>query len=188
MGGIGMEKPPEKPYTVRNYLELREGARVELIDGRFYSMVPAPSRQHQKIIGKLFLSLGNYLTGKSGSCEVYVSPFDVYLSEFDVVQPDLAVICDPNKLSKRGCEGAPDLVIEVASPSSAAMDYIKKLNLYHQYGVREYWIVNPLTRRVTRYLLTEDNQCGEPEVYARGTVAFSLFPDLIINLEELFDE
>ncbi|GAW31694.1 Uma2 family endonuclease [Carboxydocella sp. JDF658] len=183
-----MEPQQEKLYTVQDYLDLDEGARVELIGGRFYAMVPAPSRQHQKIIGKLFLNLGNYLTKKGGPCEVYLSPFDVYLSENDVVQPDLTVICDPAKLSKRGCEGAPDLIIEVVSPSNAAMDYVKKLHLYHQFKVKEYWIVNPQSRKLTRYLLNEDYQYGEPEVYTGGTITFSLFPDLAINLEELFDE
>lgn len=183
-----MEPQQKKLYTVEDYLALDEGARMELIGGCFYAMVPAPSRQHQKIVGKLFLKLGNYLTEKGGPCEVYLSPFDVYLSEYDVVQPDLTVICDPAKLSKRGCEGPPDLVIEVVSPANASMDYVKKLNLYHQYGVREYWIVSPLSRKITRYLRNEDNQYGEPEVYTGGAIAFSLFPDLAINLEELFDE
>ena len=120
-------------YTSEDYWNLPEGTRAELIDGKFYDMAP-PSRIHQEISYQLSRVIGNYIAEKGGNCKVYPAPFAVNLDadDKDWVEPDISVICDPNKLTNRGCSGAPDLIIEIASPASSKMDYIKKnvLSIY----------------------------------------------------------
>ena len=112
-----------------------------------------PNRLHQDIVRELFWAFDSCVAREGGSCEVYFAPFSVGLdaNEGTWVEPDLVVVCDPSKLTGRGCEGAPDLVVEVASPSNARMDYITKLALYERSGVREYWIVDPEVRVTTVY-------------------------------------
>lgn len=138
-------KPPDfkNTYSYADYLSWEEGERIELIDGIPYLMAPAPSRIHQEILFELGRQFGNAL--KDRTCKGYVAPFDVRLSEnrgqqkdedvYTVVQPDLVVVCDPSKLDKRGCKGAPDLVVEIISPSTAAHDYIRKMELYENEGI-----------------------------------------------------
>ena len=139
-------------YTSEDYWNLPEGERAELIDGQFYAMAP-PSRIHQKLISQFTKTIGSYIDSHGGDCEVYPSPFAVNLDAEDKnwVEPDISVICDKNKLTDRGCTGAPDLIIEVVSPSTQGHDYLKKLLLYQKSGVREYWIVNPATENVVVY-------------------------------------
>ena len=119
--------PKQHTYTSEDYWNLPDGERAELIDGRLYNMAP-PSRIHQKLVSELTQTIGSHIKSKSGSCEVYPAPFAVNLNADDktYVEPDISVICDKNKLTDRGCSGAPDLVIEVVSPSSSRMDYILK--------------------------------------------------------------
>ncbi|MDE7479609.1 MAG: Uma2 family endonuclease, partial [Lachnospiraceae bacterium] len=133
-----------KTYTEDDYYNLGEDVRAELIDGELYYMA-APSRLHQKILNYLNTEINLYIRSKGGPCEVYPAPFAVKLFKDDknIVEPDISVICDPNKLTDKGCSGAPDWIIEIASPSNPSHDYVKKLNLYLDAGVREYWIVNP---------------------------------------------
>lgn len=147
----------EQLYTVEDIYKLPDGQRAELIDGVIYDMAP-PSRIHQKISAELHHTLMSYIKSKDGSCDVYSAPFAVFLSEDDktCVEPDISVICDKNKLSDRGCEGAPDWVIEIVSPSSRKMDYNRKNTLYADAGVREYWIVDPARERTTVYYFEED--------------------------------
>ncbi|WP_342455525.1 Uma2 family endonuclease [Caloramator sp. Dgby_cultured_2] len=148
----------ETKMTYKEYLNLPEGERVELIDGYVYNMV-APSRIHQEVSMNLSRIFSNFLLGKE--CKVYAAPFDVRLikegqreDEADtVVQPDLSIICDKSKLDERGCKGAPDMIIEIVSPSTASIDYIKKLNLYEKFKVKEYWIVNPIEKIVIVFCL-----------------------------------
>ena len=150
-----MVLPVEKErYTFADVLTWGENERIEIINGEAVMMVP-PSRIHQKISGEIFRQFANYLEGKK--CEVYPAPWGVRLFEKDgdvpddvdtVVEPDISVICDKNKLDKHGCKGAPDMVIEVLSPSTLRHDRFVKLALYQQAGVREYWVVEPETRTV----------------------------------------
>lgn len=134
----------EEIYTINDIYALPEGERAELIDGKLYYMDP-PSRTHQKISWKLHQAIANYIDGKEGDCEVYAAPFAVFLNKDDMnyVEPDLSVICDLSKLDDQGCHGAPDWIIEIASPSSKPRDYMTKLFKYRVAGVREYWIVDP---------------------------------------------
>lgn len=154
-----MPIPKKNIFTAADYWALPEGHRAELIDGDLYDMAP-PSRMHQKIVMQLSYAISHYISENNGSCEVYPAPFAVNLNADDstFVEPDISVICDKDKLSDRGCEGAPDWIIEVVSPSSQKMDYLTKLFKYRTAGVREYWIVDPLQETTQVYFFegTED--------------------------------
>lgn len=152
-----MPLPKSNTYTIDDIYALPEGQRAELIDGQIYDMAP-PSPMHQKLVYQLSRTIGNYIEKKGGSCEVYPAPFAVFVKEDDTnyVEPDISVICDKNKISNRGCEGAPDFVIEIVSPSSRKMDYSTKNALYADSKVREYWIVDPARERTTVYRYEDD--------------------------------
>ncbi len=142
----------EKIYTIDDIYALPDGERAELIDGDIYYMAP-PSRIHQKISWKLHQAIANYIDSNNGTCEVYAAPFAVFLNEDDknYVEPDISVICDKDKLTDKGCKGAPDWIIEIVSAGSRRMDYYTKLFKYRTAGVREYWIVDPEKERVMVY-------------------------------------
>ena len=152
-----MPLPKEACCTLEDIYRLPDGQRAELIDGQIFMMTP-PSRIHQRLVSQLTKVVGQHIDSKGGSCQVYPAPFAVVLTQDEdtYVEPDLCVVCDPEKLSDRGCEGAPDLVIEIVSPSSRQMDYIRKTSLYAESGVREYWIVDPSKRRTTVYQYEKD--------------------------------
>lgn len=144
-------------YTIEDIYALPEGRRAELIDGHIYDMAP-PSPLHQELVQQLSRTIGNYIESKSGTCKVYPAPFAVFIKDDDTnyVEPDISVICDKSKISNRGCEGAPDFVIEIVSPSSRKMDYSLKNTLYSDANVREYWIVDPARERTTVYRYEQD--------------------------------
>ena len=145
-------------YTSDDYWNLPEGERAELIDGQFYAMAP-PSRIHQDLVMEVSATLRNYIKAHGGDCKVYPAPFAVNLDAEDKnwVEPDISVICDKTKLTDRGCSGAPDLIVEIVSPSSRKMDYVWKAGLYMDAGVREYWIVDPVKSCTTKYYFEEDS-------------------------------
>ncbi len=164
-----VEKAPQK-FTYADYALWPEDQRWELIDGVAYAMT-GPIRIHQKIVTQLSRQIANYLLGKP--CEVYVAPFDIRLprnNEADdqvdtVVQPDISVICDPAKLDRAGCRGAPDWIIEVLSPSTTLRDMNTKRSLYEQHGVQEYWIIHPEEKWVMVYLLNAQGMYDKPDVF-----------------------
>ena len=140
----------EELYTIDDIYALPDGKRAELIDGKIYYMAP-PSKTHQKISGKLYQTIANYIDSKDGKCEIYSAPFAVFLNKDDInyIEPDISVICDPTKLDEKGCHGAPDWIIEVVSPGNKPMDYFTKLFKYRTAEVREYWIVDPLCAKMS---------------------------------------
>lgn len=144
-------------YTIEDIYALPEGRRAELINGHIYDMAP-PSPLHQELVQQLSRTIGNYIESKSGTCKVYPAPFAVFIKDDDTnyVEPDISVIYDKSKISNRGCEGAPDFVIEIVSPSSRKMDYSLKNTLYSDANVREYWIVDPARERTTVYRYEQD--------------------------------
>ena len=179
----------DKRYTYADYYKWDDGVRYELIDGVAYMMSPAPLRAHQEIIGELYMQLRQFLKGKT--CKVYLSPFDVRLNADEnddiVVQPDLVVVCDISKLDKYGCKGAPDMAIEVASPSSARMDRLLKMQKYLKYGVREYWIVDPDSKTVQAFILENGNYIVN--AYADTDEApVRILDGCVINLADVFAE
>ena len=148
----------EKTYTVDDIYALPTGKRAELIDGKIYYMAP-PSRKHQDIAGELFGTIREYIKSNRGSYKPYIAPFAVFLNDDDknYVEPDISVICDTNKLTDSGCNGAPDWIIEIVSPGSRRMDYSIKLFKYRTAGVKEYWIVDPEKNRVLVYDLQRED-------------------------------
>lgn len=174
-----------KKATLADWEALGENVRAELIDGEIYYMA-GPTADHQKISRFLTLKIGTHLQGKA--CQVFYAPLDVYLQHEDedtpnIVQPDLMVICDKNKITKKGCIGAPDWIIEIVSPGTARRDYLIKLNLYAEYGVKEYWIVNSDKEIVTVYHLEEDIT---PETYTfRDTIQVHTLASLSIDFTQL---
>ncbi len=175
-----MAVPRQKPgtFTYADYLQWPEDERWELIDGVAYDMSPAPGRTHQRILGALYRRISD-VTDLS-RCETYMAPFDVRFPEHDaaseeeittVVQPDISVFCRPERLDERGGRGAPDLVVEILSPSTGYKDQTEKLGLYERHRVREYWIVNPEAGYVIVFRLEEDSpgaRYGKPDYYRRG--------------------
>ena len=153
-----MPVPQERSYTAEDYWNLPDGVRAELIDGQLFNMAP-PSREHQRASRIIVRQLDGYIQNAGGPCEVSYAPFAVNLDaqNRDWVEPDIVVVCDPSKLDNKGCSGAPDLVVEIASPSNFRHDYITKLSLYERAGVREYWIVNLELREVVVYLFSEES-------------------------------
>lgn len=175
-----------KTYTEEDYYNLPEDVRAELINGQIYYM-SAPSRIHQEILGFIFKKIAYYIDQKRGYCKVYPSPFAVKLFKDDnktIVEPDISVICDPDKLTDRGCTGAPDLIIEIISPSNSSHDYVRKLNLYMDAGVREYWIVNPIDQSVYVYFLEENKFNTKPYTF-QDKIKINIYDDVWINFEEL---
>ena len=174
----------EKIYTIEDIYALPDGQRAELIDGRIYNMAP-PARIHQKLITELVSALHQHIRDNNGDCEVYPAPFAVFLNADDknYVEPDISVVCDKSKLTEKGCNGAPDLIMEVVSPSTQQMDYGIKLFKYRTAGVREYWIINPVTRIVNVYdLENEERTC---HYSFNDEISVCIFNGLSIQLSEL---
>ena len=183
-----MPLPKEGVYTIDDIYNLPEGERAELINGQIYYMAP-PSTAHQRTLSFLHLEIGNHIRNNNGSCEVFPAPFAVFLqaedekSNTNYLEPDISVICDKDKLNSKGCNGAPDWIIEIVSPSSRQMDYYKKLALYQGAGVREYWIVDPLKERVTVYHYEED---VAPVIYSfTQDIPIGIYPGLTIKINDL---
>ena len=173
-------------YTSEDYWNLPEEERAELINGKFYDMAP-PSRIHQKLVMELSATIREYIKKNHGSCEVYPAPFAVNLDadDKDWVEPDVSVICDPNKLTDRGCSGAPDLIFEIVSPASRKMDYSLKNMIYSQAGVREYWIVDPAKEKVVVYCYENDS---DPCLYSfDADVPVGIYPGLTIRIRDLLN-
>ena len=179
-----MPLPREQVYTTDDIYALPDGERAELIDGQIY-MMGTPSRIHQKLVGQLSRIIGNYIESNHGSCEIYPAPFAVFIKKDDknYVEPDISVICDKNKLSDRGCEGAPDFIIEIVSPSSRRMDYYKKCALYAESGVREYWIVDPEKQRTMIYRYEDD--AAHMIVPFEQDLAVGIYNNFMINVSKL---
>lgn len=182
---------PNERYTYKDYLEWSEDERWELIDGIPYNMTPAPSPKHQEILGELYRQISNYLVGKT--CRPYLAPFDVRLfpnekqNDNNIVQPDLTIICDLSKIMKNGCEGVPDLVIEILSPSTAKKDRSEKKRLYQRAGVREYWIVDPLHHTIEVFTLSDQGKYGEAELYGKeDEIKVGMFDELTISSQTIF--
>jgi Uma2 family endonuclease len=176
-------------YTYADYLTWQFRERVELILGKIFKMSPAPSSTHQQISVAISTSIFTFLKRKD--CKVYAAPFDVVLPNITgilntIVQPDITVVCDPKKITERGCEGVPDLIVEIVSKSSVTRDLHEKYGIYQQAGVREYWIVHPLDRSLVIFTLTEGKyQPSKP--LTKGDIATSIvLPGFTLDLNELF--
>ena len=173
----------EKEYTIEDIYNLPEGQRAELLDGQMYMMAP-PSTAHQRIANYISTEINLYIRSNSGKCEVFSAPFAVFLNKdaYTYVEPDISVICDPGKLNEKGCQGAPDWVIEIVSPGSQRMDYMIKLAKYQTSGVREYWIVDQQKDRIMVY----DFERGEMNEYTFSeSVKVGIYEDFEIDFSKV---
>jgi Uma2 family endonuclease len=182
-----MPLPRQEYYTYADYATWTDDVRCELIAGVPYLMAPAPTPMHQDIAGELAAIFRNFLRGKP--CKAFSAPIDVRLNaETDddtVVQPDLIVVCDKKKIGDKSIDGAPDLVVEVLSPSTATRDRVEKFALYRTYGVKEYWIVDTKRRFVEVHLL-ENGKYAKDVYDEKGTINVAILPGLAVKLSEVF--
>ncbi len=174
-----------KTYTEDDYYNIPEDVRAELIDGQIYYQA-APNRTHQKILSALHICIGNYINANNGPCEVYPAPFAVKLFDDrkNIVEPDISIICNPDKLTDQGCTGAPDWIIEIVSPGNPDHDYIRKLNLYKDAGVREYWIIDPRRDKIFVYFFDQDD--FKVDMYTfQDKIKVNIYEDFWIDFREL---
>lgn len=185
---------PKGNYTYADYLLWQFSERVELIKGKIFKMSPAPSRNHQDISWALARQIDKvfYKT----SCKMYSAPFDVRLINYkssnldsqivSVVQPDLCVICDLDKLDEKGCLGSPDLIIEILSPGNSSKEMDLKFDLYQENGVKEYWIVNPIEKTIFIYVLENNKYIGLKPFTETSTLQSVVFPKLKFRVKQIF--
>ncbi len=183
-------------YTYADYLLWNFKERVELIKGKIFKMSPAPSRSHQEISWLLARQLDKVF--HKSSCKMYSAPFDVRLINFKesssdnqiitVIQPDLCVVCDTNKLDEKGCIGAPDLIIEIVSPGNSNREMTIKFDLYEENGVKEYWIVNQAEKTILIYVLVEDKYVGIKPITEKGKLESPTFPALKFSVKNVFKQ
>jgi Uma2 family endonuclease len=184
-----------KQYTYADYLLWQFSERVELIKGFIVKMSPAPSKTHQVISRKLTRHLDRYFENKP--CGFFVAPFDVRLLNYKknqkdnkiytVVQPDLCVVCDLEKLDEKGCLGAPDLVIEILSPGNSKYELGEKFKLYEENQIKEYWIVEPFENTILIYTLQNDKYIGIKPCIEGEKITSPLFPELDFEIEKIFE-
>ncbi len=186
---------PSKRYTYADYIGWLDNKRRELYNG-FINLMSAPTRLHQEASGTIFGNLFIFLKNKR-DCKVYSAPFDVRLPTkngetkdgeiYTVVQPDIVVICDPKKLDKKGCIGAPDLVVEILSPSTSKNDLKYKYYIYEKAGVKEYWIAFPAEKVIQIFLLNSNNKYELKQIFVEDDkISPFLFPEISIDINEIF--
>lgn len=171
-------------YTADDYWNLPNGEHAELINGQLITMA-TPSRTHQRLSLNISRRIANYIDIKGGPCEVIPAPFAVNLNADDktYVEPDISVVCDPDKLTEHECKGAPDFIIEIVSPTKRKHDYSTKNTLYSDAGVREYWIVDPDKERTTIYRYEED---AAPIIIPfDDSITVGIYGDLSITIRDL---
>ena len=177
-------QPQPEIITLDQYEVLPEDKRAEVFDGVVYDM-SSPSQIHQTLSMELSNIIYNYVKNKKGSCQVFSAPFDVKLSDkpLTIVQPDIMVICDKDKLDGKRCNGAPDFIIEIVSPNNPADDYIRKLYYYKNAGVREYWIVD--FRRKTVIVNYFEGNMLDIHYSFDSTIKVNIYDDLFINFSDI---
>jgi Uma2 family endonuclease len=182
---MGLPLRKSEHYTWQEYQQWSDDQRFELVGGEPFAMAPSPGFRHQTIAGELAAVLIPHFRGKK--CRAFIAPFDVKLSEQDIVQPDLFVVCDKNPIKRTHIEGAPALVVEIISPSSAAHDRIRKMDLYARCGVKEVWLVTPYPPMVEIFLLDGASYRRVSAFQKENELVSATFPELRIPLEPVFD-
>ena len=188
----GSVKRKQQRYSYADYLTWDDDNRYEIIDGEVFDMT-SPGVLHQRIVTELGRQMANFFDNKP--CEVFFAPLDVLLAKnvsrsdevFTVVQPDIMVVCDPKKIEERGIVGAPDLVVEIISPSTSSKDNIIKRRIYEQAGVKEFWLVHPVDRLIRVYKLGKDGRFEREEIYDdTAEIAIAQFAGLSVDCRRLF--
>ena len=175
----------KRKFTYADYKSWPDEERWEIIDGEAYNMTPAPGLRHQAVSMNLSRIFANYFFGKP--CSLFSAPTDVILDDFNIVQPDLLVVCDPNKLTEANIQGAPDLVVEILSPSTKLKDKREKKALYERFGVREYLIVYSDDEMVEQYRLVDGRYVSDVFNWDQKLPLFA-FPDLELQLWDVFEK
>lgn len=179
-----LEKSPEL-FSWNEYKEWPEDERWQIIDGHAFCMTAAPNIRHQKVTGNLYASIREKLKGKS--CTPFIAPTDVVFDDYNIVQPDVLVVCDKSKITEANIQGAPDLVVEVLSPSNSYMDKKQKLELYERFGVPEYLLIDPLGDLVERFRLV-DGKYGRSEIFQwHEELSLISLPGLVVTLWDVFE-
>ena len=182
-------------YSYANYLNWLFDDRVELIKGKIFKMSPAPSSIHQEIVGNIFRKIGNFLEKKP--CKVFVAPFDVRFYNEDkqdlaiqtVLQPDICVICDKNKIDYKGCIGAPDLVVEILSPGNTKVELLHKYQVYQEFGVKEYWVVSQSDQSILIYTLNEYGKFQPSKIFTLSEkITSTVLPGFELVLDDVFED
>lgn len=172
-------------FSWNDYKKWPEDERWQIIDGQAYCMTAAPNIKHQKVTGNLYASIREKLKGKP--CTTFIAPTDVVFDDYNIVQPDVLVVCDKSRITDANIQGAPDLVIEVISPSNSFMDKKQKLELYERFAVPEYLLVDPVGDLVERYFLV-DGKYGRAEIFPwHGELQLLSLPGMQISLWEIFE-
>lgn len=182
-----------KIYSYADYFKWQFEDRVELIKGRIFKMSPAPNFDHQVLAGEIHRKLGNFL--QKQTCRVFIAPFDVRLPRkskedkeiYTVLQPDVCVVCDKSKYDKRGCIGAPDIVIEVLSPGNNEKELKNKFDIYEESGVKEYWIVSPQDKTFLVNTLVDGHYITSRPMVSGDFVTTPVLPGFSMDLKEFFD-
>ncbi len=179
-------QPQPEVITLEQYEALPDEKRMEVFDGIVNDMA-SPSQIHQSISMQLSTVINNYILRKKGPCSIFSAPFDVKLSDSPliIVQPDIMVVCDKNKLDEKRCNGAPDFIIEIVSPANPSDDYIRKLYYYKNYEVREYWIVDPRRKVITVNYF--ENNIVSVQYPFDSVIKVNIFDDLLINFSDIAD-
>lgn len=187
-----------KRYTYADYLTWLDDTRRELLDGYVRILVSGESLTHAKTSRQISLFLMNYIEKNNGNCQFFYAPFDVRLPKngekadnkiHTVVQPDICVICDKSKIDKRGCLGAPDMVVEIMSPSTQKYDLNEKFNLYEASGVKEYWVVSPKEKAVNVFVLQENGKYDNGTVYEDEVeIPVKTLEGLSLSTEKIFED
>lgn len=181
-------------YSYAHYLNWLFDERVELIKGKIFKMSPAPSRVHQEVFGAIFTALHNFLKNKP--CKVYGAPFDVRFPKkskadaavFTVLQPDICVVCDLNKLDDKGCIGAPDIDVEILSPGNNKKELLNKYQVYEEFGVNEYWVVSPSDQYILIYTLNDIGKFQASKMFTLSEqITSAVLPDFVLNLDDVFE-
>ncbi len=185
-----------KTYSYSDYLLWTFQERIELIKGRIFKMSPAPNTLHQIISGEIFYAFRHFLDSKK--CKVFAAPFDVRLPAkqhekddkaiYTVVQPDLCIVCDASKIDKKGCLGAPDLIVEILSPGNTDREMKDKFDIYQEAGVKEYWLIEPKDKIVLVYVLNNEGKyVGLRPFTSSDTLNSTLFEGFALNLNDVFN-
>ena len=181
-------------YSYAHYLNWLFDERVELIKGKIFKMSPAPSRIHQEVFGVIFNQLYDFLRDKP--CKVYGAPFDVRFPKaskadkdvFTVLQPDICVVCDMDKLDDRGCIGAPDIVVEILSPGNTKTELLNKYQVYEEFGVKEYWVVSTTDKTILIYTLDNSDKYQPSKLFTLSEhITSSVLPGFVLELDDVFD-
>ena len=188
-----------RQYTYADYLTWMDEKMRELLNGFIRLMSPAPTLKHAVVSRKLSSAMINFVDQYGGDCQVFYAPFDVRFPKntaqtadhqiYTVVQPDICVLCDDSKLDERGCIGAPDMVVEILSPSTQQYDLTQKLIIYETGGVKEYWVVSPKEKIITVFILQDNGTYDKGTVYEEKTqVPVQTLKGLNISTENLFQK